>query len=440
MDRKVERILFEMRSQPRAVKVAAYSRVSCGKDAMLHSLSAQVCYYSNLIQSHEGWIFCGVYADEALTGTKENREQFQELLNKCRNGEIDMIITKSISRFARNTVTLLQTVRELKSIGVDIFFEEQNIHTISTEGELMLTILASYAQEESLSASENQKWRIKKNFEDGIPWNVIMYGYRNKNETFIIEPNEAEIVKRIYAEYLSGKGKLAIVKSLSEDGVLGRYGIAWTESGIANVLRNYNYTGNLLLQKTFRENHLTKKTIKNQGVLPQYHATNTHEAIIDFDTFNQVQEEIARRADKYKTQHVAKGTYLFSGLIICDACGKHYRRKNKSKRIVWICSTYNTLGKNHCPSKSIPEETLTKLTAEVLGIETLDDGIFHSKITAIRAKDDNTLVFCFKDGTETVKQWQDRSRAESWTDEMKSTARQRAIENLKTKFDNTTYI
>lgn len=171
---------------PRLKNVAAYARVSSAKDAMQRSLAAQISYYSGLIQSHAGWRFAGVFADDGLTGTKESREGFQRLLAGCRAGEIDMVITKSISRFARNTVTLLKTVRELKSLGIDVFFEEQNIHSVSSEGELMLTILASFAQEESLSASENQKWRIKRNFEQGRPWSGKLFGYRLVNGTFIL--------------------------------------------------------------------------------------------------------------------------------------------------------------------------------------------------------------------------------------------------------------
>lgn len=164
MKRVVEKVQF-IPKMPALLNVAAYARVSSGKDAMLHSLSAQVSYYSEKIQKHPGWKYCGVYADEAMTGTKEDREQFQKLLERCRNGEINLILTKSISRFARNTVTLLETIRELKKLGVDVLFEEQNIHSMSSDGELMLTILASYAQEESLSASENRKWQIRKDFE-----------------------------------------------------------------------------------------------------------------------------------------------------------------------------------------------------------------------------------------------------------------------------------
>ena len=168
MPKVVTKVAYPPQLQ-RKKRVAAYARVSSGKDAMLHSLSAQVSYYNDLIQKEDGWEFVGVYSDEAITGTKEDRAGFQQMLEDCHNGKIDMVLTKSISRFARNTVTLLETVRMLKALGVDVFFEEQNIHTVSADGELMLTILASYAQEESLSASENQKWRIKKNFEEGMP-------------------------------------------------------------------------------------------------------------------------------------------------------------------------------------------------------------------------------------------------------------------------------
>ena len=223
----------------RKKQVAAYARVSSGKDAMLHSLSAQVSYYNDLIQKEDGWEFVGVYADEAITGTKEGRADFQCMLTDCRNGKIDMIITKSISRFARNTVTLLETVRMLKALEVDVFFEEQNIHTMSADGELMLTILASYAQEESRSASENQKWRIKKNFEEGMPWCGRMLGYRIRDGQYYIIPDEAEIVRRIYREYLDGAGPNGIANRLTEDGIPTRNGGIWQPQTIAKILRNY---------------------------------------------------------------------------------------------------------------------------------------------------------------------------------------------------------
>ena len=415
MTRKIEQVRFAT-DAPKKKRVAAYCRVSSGKDAMLHSLSAQVSYYSDYIQKH-GWEYAGVYADEALTGTKDNRENFQRLLAECRKGTVQMVITKSISRFARNTVTLLETVRELKALGVDVYFEEQNIHTMSADGELMLTILASYAQEESLSVSENMKWRIKKNFKDGKPWSGFVLGYRCENGQYVVVPEEAEVVRRIYREYLDGLGATAIMKGLNDDGILTRLGKPWRTEGVLKILRNYNYTGNLILQKTYRENHLTKRKMKNNGEKPQYHAIGTHEAIIDLATFEAVQEELARRSEHYSGKKPSTVTYPFTRLIVCANCGKHYRRKTTATGIVWICSTYNTHGKRACASKAIPESVLYELTADV----PLGD------LTALRATKDNTLIFCFKDGSQTVKRWKDRSRRESWTEEMKEKARQQAL-------------
>lgn len=215
MDRTVQKVQFESPRPIELIKVAAYSRVSSGKDAMLHSLSAQVSYYSELIQNHDGWLYCGVYADEAVTGTKEDRTEFQRMMDACREGKIDLIITKSISRFSRNTVTLLNTIRELKLLGIGVIFEEQNINTLSADGELMLTILASYAQEESLSVSENCKWRIRSDFKQGIlPMFVQnIYGYkRTKDGGLEIIPEEADVVKRVFSMYLDGLGTLKIFK------------------------------------------------------------------------------------------------------------------------------------------------------------------------------------------------------------------------------------
>ena len=251
----------------KVLKVAAYARVSTGKDAMLHSLSAQVSYYSTMIQNHYGWIYAGVYSDEAVTGTKEKRDGFQRMLTDCREGKIDMIITKSISRFARNTVTLLQTVRELKSLGIDLFFEEQNIHTISAQGELFLTILASVAQEESRSVSENCKWRIRKNFELGIANSFLLYGYEKINGIIKIKEDEAEIVREIFSLFLSGMGSVSIAKHLRQNNIISPMGVAWKHATVLRILRNEKYTGNMLLQKFYSKDHLSKTKMRNNGVL-----------------------------------------------------------------------------------------------------------------------------------------------------------------------------
>ena len=424
MERIVVQRHFPKINKPKLKRVAAYARVSSCKDAMLHSLSAQISYYSNLIQNHSDWQYAGVYADEALTGTKDNRENFQQLLADCRAGMIDMIITKSISRFARNTVTLLETVRELKTLGVDVYFEEQNIHSLSADGEMMLTILASYAQEESLSTSENQKWRIRHNYENGLAWNGTILGYRYDQGTYVIEPNEAETVRLIFDRYLQGDGIMAIVKSLNAEDRLSRYGNELGPTGVMRVLRNYTYTGNLLLQRTYSDNHLTKERKRNNGELPMYHIRDAHEAIISQEQFDAVQQEIQRRAKTYYTPLKNRGNYPFSGLLVCTHCGKHYRRRNTATGPVWICPTFHRKGKAFCPSKQIPENTLISITKETIG--TID--ALHDKITAVRVEKDNTLIFCHPDGTETVKRWQDRSRRKSWTPEMKEAARIRELE------------
>ena len=337
----IQKVAFPQKKPFLLKRTAAYARVSSGKDAMLHSLSAQVSYYNQLIQSNPEWLFCGVYADEALTGTKENRAEFQKLLNRCRRGEIDLILTKSISRFARNTVTLLETVRELKTLGVDVYFEEQRIHSMSSDGELMLSILASYAQEESYSASENKKWQMRKDFEQGKVGSMRMLGYRRtKSGKLEIVPEEAKIVRMIFLYYLSGMGKLAIAKKLNEQQICTVRGCAWTTEDVRRTLRNEKYTGNLLLQKSLRENHITKKKVANIGQLPQYFVAGSHEAIISQEQFDAVQKQMAERQKKYAGS-CTTNRYPFTQKIRCACCGKYYRRKTTVTGVVWICSTYN---------------------------------------------------------------------------------------------------
>ena len=419
MERKIITVTPSKDPTLQVKRVCAYARVSSGKDAMLHSLSAQISYYQELIQKQPGWKFCGIYADEAMTGTKENRKNFQEMLEECRKGNIDLILTKSISRFARNTVTLLSAVREIKAMGVDVYFEEQNIHSMSGDGELMLTILASYAQEESLSASENQKWRVRANFKEGKPWNCKMLGYRYDGEKFVIHPAEAEIVRFVFRSYLDGMGRQLIANTLFEQGYKGRDGKPFNRGSVEKILRNYAYTGNLLLQKTYRENHLTKRGRKNDGVLPMYHATDTHEAIIPLEMFTRVQEEMARRREQFKSEG-SLNRYPFTQLLVCGVCGKHYVRKTCRTGFRWMCATYNNKGKKYCDSKMIPEDKLIEMTSDITMAE----------VDHIKVERGNTIIIVLKDGTEITRQWQDRSRAESWTDEM----RQKAAEQTRKRY------
>ena len=395
------------------LRVAGYCRVSTGKDEQLHSLSVQVGYFKEKITQHPGWEFAGVFFDEAKTGTKENRKGFQELLSDCRSGCVDMVITKSISRFARNTVTLLETVRELKVLGIDVYFEEQNIHTISSEGELMLTILASYAQEESLSVSENMKWKVRKNFENGIPWNGTILGYRIVDGLYKVVPEEAEIVRLIYELYLSGLGYEGIARELKSRGLKTRNGKDWNHGSVMWILHNYSYTGNLMLQSTYTENHITKKYRMNNGEYPMYHVENAHEAIIPSELFDAVQKESERRAAKYK--HV-ENRYLtgYTGRVFCGKCGAHCRRKMRHGKPVWLCNTSSTQGKSACAAKAVPESVLD-------GIEG------RCTVRKFVLCDENEIRIVLESGESFTEKWKDRSRSESWTEEMKEAARQKTL-------------
>ncbi len=406
-------------------RVAAYARVSCEKDTMLHSLAAQIDYYRKYIIRRPEWEYVGVYADEAKTGTKEDREQFQKLLSACRAGQVDMVITKSISRFARNTVTLLSTVRELKEMGIDVFFEDQNISSLSEEGELMLTLLASQAQEESLSVSENCKWRIRKGFEQGQSNSCTMLGYRLVNGEITPVPEEAEVVREIFDLYLSGYGVQKIANTLNEHGIRSEKIPFWYPDTIRGILHNEKYVGDLLLQKSLRENHLTKRQIQNTGQLPQFYITDDHEPIISREVFSEVQDEAARRAEQHGYRSGAVS--VLTGKIRCAICGKNYRRKTTPYNTVWCCSTFNTRGKAYCASKVIPEETLKKCLADALGGETFIEDDFVKYVDSIIAKPGNVMSVIFRDGTEQEIVWHDRSRSESWTDEMREAARQKRM-------------
>lgn len=404
--------------EPTAKKrVAAYARVSSGKDAMLHSLSAQVDYYSRFIRRNADWEYCGVYADEAYTGTKNERPEFQRLLSDCRAGKLDIILTKSISRFARNTVTTLETIRELKLLGVDVWFERENIHSLSEDGEFLLTLLSSFAQEESLSTSENQKWRVRKDFKEGKPTPTRITGYELVGDTFVIILEEAETVKLIYSLYLSGLGKSAIAKELNSRGIPSKGGGIWHESVLGQILRNEKYIGDMRLQKTFITDHISKRQVRNEGQLPQYYVKDAHEAIIDRDTFALVQAEIQRRATKHHTNKPHQEDYLFTGKIVCGQCGKHYQRKTSKGKPIWICATFNRLGKAYCASQQIPEQVLLDLV----------DGEPFSQLRIPKA---NTVVVVRPDGSEVTKHWQ-TSRRDSWTGEMRMAASKRQRRETK---------
>ena len=434
MQREIIKIKPDFYALPVIKKVAAYVRVSSGKDAMLHSLSAQISYYSEFIQKNPQWEYVGVYVDEAKTGTKDNRQEFQRLISDCKQGKIDMIITKSISRFARNTLTVLETVRELKNLGIDVYFENENIHSLSEDGELMLTLLSSFAQEESLSVSENCKWRIRDKFKCGIPFNSKTLGYTYENGNFEVDSSEAKIVKMIFEDYLNGMGMLMIAKKLEKMKIKPRHSTKWNKNSVRTILQNEKYTGDLILQKTFIKDHISKKHCINKGELPKYYVEKSHTPIIDKDTFFKVQDEIAKRAKKYsKVKNL--NTYAFTSKIKCNLCGKNYRRKiaasgTKYEKPVWMCPTFNAYGKKCCPSSQIPEEILETISAEVLGISHFYKNIFEEKIKQIIVPNKGALYFIFKDGSQVKKTWNYPPRSESWTEEMKKMARENETKRL----------
>ena len=315
------------------------------------------------IQNHSNWQYVGVYADEALTGTKDNRKNFQRLLADCREGKVDMIITKSISRFARNTVTLLETVRELKTMGVDVFFEEENIWTLDSKGELLITIMSSLAQEESRSISENVTWGQRKRFADGkvsIPYGQFL-GYRKGVDGLPeIVPEEAEIVRTIYRMCIEGKSTNAIAKHLTRQGIPTPAGKdIWQRATVESILRNEKYKGSALLQKKFTVDFLQKKMKVNEGEVPQYYVEHSHDAIIAPDEWEKVQLELARRKNN------ARRTYCngpFAAKLVCGDCGEYYGSKvwhsnSKYRRVIWRCNAKYS-NESHCNTPHLYEDDL----------------------------------------------------------------------------------
>lgn len=315
------KIISKEKQMPKVVRVAAYARVSSDKDAMLHSLSSQVSYFSKLIQSHDSWKYVGVYSDEGMSGTKSNRQGFSKMIEDAKAGKIDVIVTKSLSRFARNTVDCLKTIREMKAIDVDIFFEEQNIHTLSSNGEFLISLLAGYAQEESRQCSENTLWRVRKNFKEGKPYGgSSMLGYKLEKGKFTVVPEEAEVVRRIFDLYLAGNGFCKICRILTDDGIKSYTGKAWNKSTVGEVISNVTYTGDLHLQKTYTENHMTKKTMKNKGEKPIYVVEGNQEPIISQEEFDRAQE--LRRAKAVGKSGERSGpAYPFTGSSIAGSAG-----------------------------------------------------------------------------------------------------------------------
>lgn len=277
-------------------------------------------------------------------------------------------------------------------------------------------------------------------FEEGRPNTGTMLGYRLVDGTLQIVPEEAEIVKMIFADFLSGMGKNLIMKKLNRMGIVSVNGNAWGENSISRILRNEKYTGNMLLQKTYNLDHISKKKIINRGERPMYYVENSHEPIIDKETFSLVQQELKRRAERLPVKPEVM-TYPFTSLLCCGLCGKHFRRKvtsagTKYEKSVWICPTFNTYGKSACPAQQIPETILFAKTSEVLGVTEWDRETLMANISEIQVPGSSRLVYVFRDGRTQEIAWQNPSRRESWTEEMKQKARKDALKSAEERRKN----
>ena len=405
-------------------KAAAYCRVSVESERMMNSISAQISYYSSLIQKNPDWEYAGVYADSFISGTNTaKRNEFNRMLADCENGKIDIILCKSISRFARNTVDLLQTVRHLKELGIEVQFEKEHIHSLSGDGELMLSILASFAQEESRSISENVKWGTVKRFKEGIPnGRFNIYGYKWEGDKLVIVPEEAENIRFMYREYMKGASRIEIGRDLMSRGIYTRLGKPWVDSNVKNILTNITYTGNLLFQKEYCEDPITKHRRLNRGELPQYFVENTHEAIIPMEDWQAVQEEFKRRRELGVFGNKSIKTSCFTSKVKCCVCGKSYRRSGKRKTngevyYVWICQTKSVKGAKYCGSKIIPEITLKKTCAEILETAEFNEELFAEKVKQITVIGEDILEFHFYDGSVIKKRWKSTAKTDCWTEE-----------------------
>ena len=373
--------LAERDIRKKHLRVAPYCRVSTDKEEQLYSYEAQIEYYTDKINSNPDWTMVRLYADEGITGTSaRKRKDFLKMVRDCQKGKIDLVITKSVSRFCRNTLDGLNYVRRLKQYGVGVYFEKENVNTLYMDNEMILTFMMSQAQAESESLSGNVKWGHRKNFQDGkVYYNYKGFlGYRRGADGRPeIDPEQAAVVRRIFSRYLLGHSVRQIVTDLMADGIKTATGKEiWHDSVIQKMLCNEKYIGDALLQKTYIADLFSKEKRVNNGELPKYYVHDCHPAIIDRETFQKVQEEIARRSSIRKTSSKTKtelgkycGKYVLSELLVCGECGSPYRRviwtQKGVKRVVWRCQNRLEHGKKLC--KKSPTWDEQDLHAAVIG-------------------------------------------------------------------------
>lgn len=353
-------------------RVAGYARVSTDHDDQQISYQTQVDYYTNYINSRDDWEFVGMYTDEGISATNTHkREGFKTMIADAKAGKIDLIITKSVSRFARNTVDSLTAVRELKSIGVEIYFEKENIWTLDAKGELLITIMSSLAQEESRSISENVTWGQRKRFADGkamIPFSNVLGFERGKDGEIVVKKEEAEVVRMIFRMFLEGMTPYSIAKELTRQGIKSPMGKdKWYEGTIRRMLSNEKYKGDALLQKAFTVDFLQKKLKKNEGEVPQYYVEDDHEAIVSSEVFDMVQGELKRRSHDKEAKY--SGSSIYSNRIKCGCCGGWYGAKvwhsnNKYRKIVYRCN--NKYAAKKCDTPHITENEIQNLFIQAI--------------------------------------------------------------------------
>ena len=355
-------------------RVAAYCRVSTDSEEQLNSYEAQKSYYTQKIEESPDWEMAGIYADEGISGTSmKKRTEFKKMITACKRGHIDLIITKSLSRFARNTVDCLETVRLLKANGIGVYFEKENINTLTESSEFLITLFSGFAQAESESLSKNIAWGKQKSAEAGkVDFQYKkMLGYRKgvDGQPEIV-PEEAEIIRRIYRRYLAGCSLGQIKQELEQDNIPTAQKVErWSSAVVHNILTNEKYMGDALLQKTYITDCITKKVKKNMGERPMYYVENNHPAIIPRETFDQVQKEMTRRSSKRKVLQKSgktelgkySGKYALTELLVCGECGSPYKRvtwaRNGKKRIVWRCVSRLEFGTKYCHNSPTLDES-----------------------------------------------------------------------------------
>lgn len=371
--------LDESGKRIRRLRVCAYCRVSTSHEEQQNSFDAQIRHYKAFIESRPEWQFAGIYADEGISGkSKQNRVEFLRMIKDAEKKKIDLIITKSISRFARNTTDCIESVRLLKSLGIGVFFEKENINTLSAESELVLTILSSIAEEELTSLSQNIRWSNQKRFKQGKLQLVTerFMGYdRDGKGGLVINEEQAAVVRKVFDYYISGFGVTKLARALEKEGIKNVSGnVSWTASSILGMLKNEKYVGDAILQKTVTSNSITFKRKKNEGEAPMYFIRDNHPAIIDREKFERVQEIIKDRSrGKGYSPDMAwkyQNRFPFTHKIVCGNCGKTFRHtirnsSSPSRQYYWTCGTYRERGREVCDMGPIKDVTLQRLFVRV---------------------------------------------------------------------------